>query len=53
MDGKVSIAKFGIFTKGERKAREARNPRTGEMVNVPARGNIKFQPAKTVKELMK
>ncbi len=34
----------------ERKARLARNPRTGEMVEVPAKKVVKFKVAKVCKE---
>lgn len=34
----------------ERKARMARNPRTGEMVQVPAKKVVKFKVAKVCKE---
>jgi DNA-binding protein HU-beta len=50
---KVSIAGFGIFQKKEFSARDARNPRTGEMVKVAAHGRVKFAPALAFKELVK
>lgn len=50
---KVSIAGFGIFTKKTYAEREARNPRTGEMVTVPKQSRVKFAPAKDFKELVK
>ena len=49
----VSIAGLGIFTTKERKAREARNPRTGESVHVPAMRVPKFKPAKAFKDSVK
>ena len=49
----VSIAGLGIFTAKERKAREARNPRTGESVHVPAMRVPKFKPAKAFKDAVK
>lgn len=49
----VSIAGLGIFTVKQRKAREARNPRTGETVHVPAMNVPKFKPAKALKEAVK
>ncbi|RJQ32820.1 HU family DNA-binding protein [Candidatus Parcubacteria bacterium] len=49
----VSIAGLGIFTVKERAARQARNPRTGEMVNVPAMKVPKFKPAKALKDAVK
>ncbi len=49
----VSIAGFGIFSAKERAARTARNPRTGEAVNVPAMRVPKFKASKTLKDLVK
>lgn len=49
----VSIAGLGIFSTKTRAARQARNPRTGEMVNVPAMKVPKFRPAKAFKEAVK
>ena len=49
----VSIAGLGIFKVKKRAARQARNPRTGESVNVPAMNVPKFQPAKALKEAVK
>ena len=49
----VSIAGFGIFTVKQRKARQARNPKTGATVNVPATIVPKFRAAKALKEAVK
>ena len=49
----VSIAGFGIFKVKSRAAREARNPRTGAMVQVPATKVAKFQPSKALKETVR
>jgi DNA-binding protein HU-beta len=49
----VSIAGLGIFKTKMRAARTARNPRTGETVQVPAMRVPKFQPAKALKEAVK
>lgn len=46
----VSIAGLGIFSVKERAARTARNPRTGETIQVPAMKVPKFRPAKALKE---
>lgn len=46
----VSIAGLGIFKVKHRAARTARNPRTGESVQVPATKVPKFQPAKALKD---
>ena len=49
----VSIAGLGIFAVKQRKARQARNPRTGATVNVPASKAPKFRAAKALKEAVK
>lgn len=49
----VSVAGFGIFASKMRKARTARNPKTGEPVQVPAARVVKFKPAKALKESVK
>ncbi len=51
--GEVSVAGFGIFSVKARAARTARNPRTGEAVNVPAMNVPKFRPAKALKDTVK
>lgn len=49
----VSVAGLGIFSTKTRAARTARNPRTGESVNVPAMKVPKFRPAKALKDAVK
>jgi len=49
----VSVAGFGIFEAKMRAAREARNPRTGETVPVPAMKVPKFRAAKGLKDSVK
>ncbi|MCX6716685.1 MAG: HU family DNA-binding protein [Candidatus Taylorbacteria bacterium] len=49
----VSIAGFGIYSVKARAAREARNPRTGESVKVPAMNVPKFRAAKALKDAVK
>ena len=51
--GEVSIAGLGIFATKTRAARQARNPRTGESISVPAMRVPKFRPAKALKEAVK
>lgn len=50
---KVSIAGLGIFDTKMRKARTARNPRTGEPIEVPAMRVPKFRAAKALKEAVR
>lgn len=49
----VSVAGFGVFAAKKRAAREARNPRTGETVHVPAMTVPKFRAGKSLKEAVK
>lgn len=51
--GEVSIAGLGIFSVKARPARMARNPKTGESVQVPATRVPKFRPAKALKDAVK
>ena len=49
----VSIAGLGIFSTKTRAARQARNPRTGEAISVPAMRVPKFRAAKALKDSVK
>ena len=49
----VSIAGLGIFSVKERAARQARNPRTGEAISVPAMKVPKFKDSKHLKEAVR
>lgn len=51
--GEVSIAGLGIFSVKKRAARTARNPRTGEAVQVAAMNVPKFRAAKALKDIVK
>jgi DNA-binding protein HU-beta len=47
---KIKLDGLGVFQLKDRKARIARNPRTGETVNVPAKKVVKFRVLKVLKE---
>lgn len=49
----VSVAGFGIFSAKMRAARTARNPRTGETIQVPAMRVPKFKAGKALKEAVR
>jgi DNA-binding protein HU-beta len=49
----VSIAGLGIFSVKRRAARTARNPRTGESIQVAAMNVPKFRAAKALKDAVK
>lgn len=46
----TNLSGFGKFQRVRRKARKARNPITGEEVNVPERFAAKFQMSKNLKD---
>jgi nucleoid DNA-binding protein len=48
-DKSIQIRDFGVFSLVHQAAYTARNPRTGEPVQVPDRVNIKFKPSKNLK----
>ena len=47
---KVSLIGFGSFDVKERKAREGRNPQTGEKIKIPAKKVPVFKPGKQLRE---
>ncbi|MCG8443169.1 MAG: HU family DNA-binding protein [Caulobacterales bacterium] len=47
----VAITGFGTFAPKERKAREGRNPRTGEKVKIAAKTSATWKPSAALKEL--
>ena len=47
---KVQLSGFGTFEVRERAERKGRNPKTGEVVSVPACKYLAVVPAKAVKE---
>ena len=49
---KVQLSGFGTFEVRERAERKGRNPKTGEVVSVPACKYLAFVPAKAVKETL-
>jgi DNA-binding protein HU-beta len=48
--GKVTLAGFGTFSNVRRKARDGRNPQTGEVIKIKARNTVKFKAGKNLKE---
>jgi DNA-binding protein HU-beta len=47
---KINITGLGIFKVADRKAREGRNPRTGETIQIKASKKLRFTPSKVMKE---
>lgn len=48
--GRIELRKFGVFEVKQRKARKARNPRTGDAVEVPPKNVVTFKPGKIMEE---
>jgi DNA-binding protein HU-beta len=40
---KVTLVGFGTFTTSQREARKGRNPKTGEVINIPSKRVAKFK----------
>ncbi|HZU35194.1 MAG TPA: HU family DNA-binding protein [Gemmataceae bacterium] len=49
-DGRIELRNFGVFEVKRRKARKARNPRTGDKVDVPPKNVVTFKPGKEMEE---
>lgn len=47
---RIELRNFGVFEVKERAARKARNPRTGDPVNVPRKFVVTFKPGKEMEE---
>src|SRR5262249_50955171 len=48
--GRIELRNFGVFEVKERRPRRARNPRTGEAVDVPAKLVVTFKPGREMGE---
>ena len=48
--GRVEVDGFGSFELVRRRPRAARNPRTGERIDVPARTVVRFKPARELRD---
>jgi nucleoid DNA-binding protein len=49
-DHRIELRNFGVFEVKRRKARKARNPRTGTRVDVPPKFVVTFKPGKEMEE---
>jgi DNA-binding protein HU-beta len=45
---KAAFIGFGTFSTSLRKAREGRNPATGQTIKIPAKTQVKFKPGKSL-----
>ncbi len=43
---KITLVGFGTFDVTERAGRNGRNPRTGQVIEIPSKKVVKFKPAK-------
>jgi nucleoid DNA-binding protein len=50
VDGRIVFKGFGSFKVKEYKARVAKNPITGELMQLPTRRKIRFKPGKELRE---
>jgi DNA-binding protein HU-beta len=48
--GRVGFAGFGTFLVAERKARQGRNPKTGEVIQIPESRTVKFTASEGLKK---
>jgi integration host factor subunit beta len=51
-DGKVELRGFGSFRTRQRRARQGRNPQSGEAVQVPPKRIPFFKPGKELRQLI-
>jgi nucleoid DNA-binding protein len=49
-EGRIELRNFGVFEVKQRAARKARNPRTGDRVEVPEKYVVTFKPGKEMEE---
>src|SRR5947199_10208907 len=49
-NGEFVLPGFGKLVLSERKAREGRNPQTGETIQIPAKTTLKFRLSKGMKD---
>src|SRR5688572_27077007 len=49
---RCAIPGLGSFSVTDRKAREGRNPRTKEKINIPASKNVRFKAGKDLRDLL-
>lgn len=49
-NGEFTVPGFGKLVKATRKAREGRNPATGDVIKIPAKTTVKFRIGKALKD---
>lgn len=48
--GRVVVRGFGVFELKKRKGHKARNPATGEAIDVPEHNRVSFRPSTVLKD---
>ena len=51
-DKRFTFPGFGTFSVRRRAARKGRNPRTNEIIHIPARNTVVFTPSKSFKKTL-
>lgn len=51
-DGKVVFGTLGSFEVREQKAREGRNPKTKETIQIPAKNKVAYKQSSKIKEIV-
>ena len=49
-EGRIELRNFGVFEVKQRAPRRARNPRTGETVDVPEKSTVTFKPGQIMQQ---
>lgn len=49
---RCAVPGLGSFSVTQRKAREGRNPRTKEKINIPASKNVRFKAGKDLRDVL-
>jgi nucleoid DNA-binding protein len=52
-EGRIELRNFGVFEVKKRKARKARNPRTGEEVQVKEKNVVVFKTGKALEDALR
>ena len=52
-EGRIELRNFGVFEVKSRAARKARNPMTGQSVDVPGRFVVTFKPGKVMEAVIR
>ena len=49
---KVTLTGFGTFQIKEQKSKKGRNPQTGEVMTIPSKNVVKFNPGKSLRNIL-